>query len=399
MKFMGYVRPDGSVGIRNHMLVLAAARAGASLAELIAGTLNGAKLYVPPQDGGRNSEDRATIARTVVGLAKNPNVGAVLIVGLKRNGGYPEFTHENIVGEIAKSGKPYDTVFLDECGGLYQGLGMGLRKGRTLLMQCSETSRQEVDFGRLYVGVKCGYSDGTSGLAGNPVVGSMFETLVSRGGTGIFGETTEVIGAEHILAKRFTDPAQRQRFLDAVKRVEAEALSTGEDIRTINPVPANIEAGLTTIEEKSLGAIAKAGKLPMGQCVSYAEPPKGPGMHFMDTWMSSTTIFLGMAASGTALNIFQMGGGWMTKDTLLPSGNTGVITPTLFMTGNSSAYEKVGEEMDFDASSVMRIGEPIADVGGRLSQLILKIAGGRMTKAETLGTREPTEVYTRGPGL
>lgn len=399
MKFMGYVRPDGSVGIRNYMLVLAAARAGASLAEMIAKNLTGAKLYIPPQDGGRNSEDRAAIAGTVVGLGKNANVGAVLVVGLKRNGGYPEFTYENIVGEIAKSGKPYDTVFLDECGGLYNGIGEGLRKGRDLLIKCSEAVREEVDFGRLYVGVKCGYSDGTSGLAGNPVVGNMFERLVGGGGKGIFGETTEVIGAEHILAKRFSDPKQGEKFLAAVKRVEEEALATGEDIRTINPVPANIEAGLTTIEEKSLGAIAKAGKLPMGQCVRYAEPPKGPGMHFMDTWMSSTAIFLGFTGSGTVLNIFQMGGGWMAKGSLLPSGNTGVIAPTLFMTGNTTTYEKCGEEMDFDASPVMRAGEPIADAGRRLCELICKIGSGRMTKAETLGTQEPTEVYMRGPGL
>ena len=146
MKIQGFIRPDGKVGIRNYLLVVSTGRNSANLALLIANNITCAKVFTPMQEAGRTAEDRATIARTIVGLAKNPNVGAVLIVGIKKNGGYPEFTHERITGEISKSRKPLETVFIDECGGFYQAIGEGIKKGRKLAVQASEVLRQTVDF-------------------------------------------------------------------------------------------------------------------------------------------------------------------------------------------------------------------------------------------------------------
>ena len=399
MKFSGYVRPDGKVGIRNHTLVVSTGRNSATVAMLVAQTLKGAKVFTTMQESGRTAEDRATVARTIVGLAKNPNVGAVLVVGIKKNGGYPEFTHEKIVGEIEKAGKPMDTLFLEDVGGFTNAIGEGFRKGRNLMVKAGEAYRQEVDFGKLFMGVKCGYSDGTSGLSGNPVVGNLFDRIVDAGGNAIFSETTEVIGAEHIVARRFEDPAQRQKFLDAVKRVEDESKATGEDIRSINPIPANIAAGLTTLEEKSLGAIAKSGKRPMKECVIYGEPVTQNGMHFMDAWMSSSALFLGLAATGTVLNIFQVGGGWMPKGALMPSADSGLVTPTLYMTGNPRCYENAYEEMDFNAGTVISEKELIASAGERLAKTVCKIASGMPTKGECVGINEPLEVYFRGAAL
>ncbi len=399
MKFLGYVRPNGQVGIRNHTLVVASGRGAGNLATLIANTIKDSKVYVAPNENGRDTPDRTTIARIITGIAKNPNVGAVLIVGNKRDGGYPEFTYDCIVGEIAKSGKPMDTVFMNETDGFYQALGEGMRKGRALAEAASEVLRQEVGLDKLTIAVKCGYSDATSGMSGNPVVGKLFDRIVQAGGNAMFAETTEVIGAEHLVATRFTDDIERKKFLDAVLKVEEEAKATGEDIRSINPIPANIQAGLTTLEEKSLGAIAKAGSSPLTQCLMYGEAPSKNGLHFMDAWMSSTALFLGFAAAGATLTIFQMGGGWMPNNAMMPTASTGLIVPTMYVTGNPRLYEKSPYEIDFNSGTVISERETTDTVSERLAALVCRIASGKLTKGETLNVHENLELYLRGPGL
>ena len=399
MKFWGYVRPDGKVGIRNYTLIIPNGRSVANLVALMPGLVSGVKIFIPPNENGRDTEDRRSISRTIVGLAKNPNVGAVLILGNKRDASYKEFTYEAIVGEIAKSGKPMDTLFLDGFGGFHQAVGEAMRKARVLARQASECLRVEVDLGRLCMGVKCGYSDATSGMSGNPVVGHLFDSIVKDGGTAMFSETTEVIGAEHIVAKRFTDPKERDKFLAAVARVEADAKATGEDIRTINPIPANIQAGLTTLEEKSLGAIMKAGTQPIQGCLEYAETPKGGGLYYMDSWMCSALLFLGFAASGSVLNIFQVGGGWFPQGAMMPTANAGLVAPTLYITGNPQTWAKASQDMDFNAGTVISEREPIAKAGERLVDCVCKTASGRLTMGETLNINDNVEVYLRGPGL
>jgi altronate dehydratase large subunit len=399
MKFLGYVRPNGQVGIRNHMLVVSNGRGAGNLATLVAGNIAGAKVYVAPNENGRDTPDREAISRVITGLAKNANVGGVLVVGNKRDGGYPEFSYERIVEEIARSGKPMDTVFMSENNGFYQSLGEGMRKGRTIAEAASEAQREEVPFGRLSVAVKCGYSDATSGMSGNPVVGNMFDRLVAEGGTAMFAETTEVIGAEHLMAERFTTAGEREKFLRAVQRVEEEARATGEDIRSINPIPANIQAGLTTLEEKSLGAIAKAGTNRLEQCLLYGEAPVRPGLHYMDSWMSSTALFLGFAAAGAVLTIFQMGGGWMPDNAMMPTANTALVAPTMYATGNPRMFDKSPCEIDFNAGGVITDGESIPAAGERMARLVCRIASGKLTKGETLNVQENLELYLRGPGL
>ena len=309
MKFWGFVRENGKVGIRNHVLVVGITRNVATLAYMIAGSVRGTRLYAGPNENGRSRDDRETMARVITGLAKNPNVGGVLLVGNKPDGGYAEFTYENIVENIMASGKPVETLFISRDGGHAACIGLGIQKARRLAELCSAQRREEVDWGKLCLAVKCGYSDATSGMAGNPVVGYVFDRLCDAGGTAIFSETTEVIGAEDIVARRFADAGQRATFLACVRKVEEEARATGQDIRSINPIPANIEAGLTTLEEKSLGAIAKAGSKPIMQCVRYGESPSAAGLNYMDSWMSSSALFAGFSSAGAVLNIFQFGGG------------------------------------------------------------------------------------------
>lgn len=399
MNFMGYVRADGKVGIRNYVLVFAVGRGLQNLASMIANSIRGAKLYLAPNENGRSADDRKTIARTLVGLAKNPNVGGVIIVAMKENGGYPEFTYDDIFGEIERSGKPVVPVIVQQEGGMYQALGEGIRRGRELARKVSSARREPCDFGRLFVACKCGYSDASSGLSGNPVIGNLFDRLVDAGGTAMFSETTEVIGGEHLVAKRFTTDKEREKFLAAVRRVENDALSVGQDIRTINPIPANIQAGLTTLEEKSLGAIAKAGHTPLTECLKYGEPPSGPGLKFMDSWMSSSALFVGFAASGATLTIFQIGGGAMPHQFPAPTASTGLIAPTLYATGNPRAWENGKDELDFNSSIVITQKRSVEEVGEMLAEKVCDIASGTMTQGETLNVWENLEMYLRTPGL
>ncbi|MDR2161489.1 MAG: UxaA family hydrolase [Desulfovibrio sp.] len=396
MNFLGYKRPDGRVGIRNHTLIIANGRNAANLGALISKSVQGAKCFVATNENGRGADDRAAIARTLTGLGNNPNVGAVLVVGAKRDGSHEEFFYDAFVGEIAGSGKPLETLFMDECGGFDAALGAGVRKARNLLIAASRAERVRAGLGDLFLAVKCGYSDASSGMAGNPAVGHLFDSVVDAGGTAVFSETTEVIGAEHLLSKRFTSPCEAAKFLAAVQRVEDEAKALGKDIRTINPIPANIAAGLSTLEEKSLGAIAKAGRRPLGQCLRYAESPKSRGLHFMDSWMSSSVLFLGFAAAGSVLNIFQVGGGSFGKGQMMPTANAGVVAPTIFMTGNPRTFENTGEDMDFSAAGILTERRPISHIGNVLCEKVCKIAGGELTKGETLNIEEVVEVYLRG---
>ena len=399
MKFLGFVRENGKVGIRNHVLVVSITRNTATLAYTIANAVRYTRLYVGPNENGRTSEDRQTMARAITGLAKNPNVGGVLLVGNKPDGGYEEFTYANIVENIAATGKPTETLFISRDGGYSTCIGLGMEKARKLVEKCSEFRREEVDFGQLFLAVKCGYSDASSGMAGNPVVGYVFDRLCAAGGTAMFSETTEVIGAESIVAQRFPDPIQRARFLACVRKVEEDAKGTGEDIRTINPIPANIEAGLTTIEEKSLGAIAKAGTMPIQQCTRYAEAPTAPGLNYMDSWMSSSALFAGFSSAGATLNIFQFGGGAMPDKCMMPVADTGVVAPIMFCTGNPRAYERGHKEIDYNSGVVISKKASVEETGEKLIQLICSIASGKLTKGETLNVAEPVELYLQGPCL
>jgi len=400
MTFQGFVREDGRVGIRNHLLVLSNSRAAGNLASIIASHVTSARCFVPQSEYGREARDRETIARTVRGLAANPNVGAVLVVGVKPDSGYPELSREALLEPILALDKPVDSVFVDACGGFHAAVGEGLRKARILAREASRAVRREVDFGSLCIGIKCGLSDPTSGFSGNLVAGRLVDDLVDEGGMAFFSETTEVIGAEHLAAKRFPDLEQRRKFLEAVAWTEAAAKATGQDIRSINPVPANIAAGITTLEEKSLGALSKSGSRPIRGVLDFAEAPPAPGLYFVDSWMATVSLFLGFTAAGAVLNIFQMGGGWLPEqDAMAPGHDIGRVAPTIYMTGNPYTYAKAVNDIDFDAGGVIRDRESVDHVKDRLRTHVCAVASGMLSKVETLNVHEQLEMYMRGPTL
>ena len=398
--FLGYPRPDGSAGARNYTLIIPVNRSLNFIASYVAKMVRGVKHFEIPAEGGRPERDRETIVRTAIGLAANPNVGGIVLLAVKPKYGYKNMSPSYFLDQIKETGKPFRTVVLTEEGGSYKMMGETLRITRELAREVSMVHREPCDIGKLALGVKCGMSDPTSGMVGNPVMGHAFDLLIKAGGTGFFGETTEIIGAEEILASRAASPEVAEKIIAAARYWEDKAKSTGEDIRAINPIPANIAAGITTLEEKSLGAIAKGGTTPVQDVLMYAERPKGKGLYFIDSWMSSLSLPLCFTASGATIVMYQMGGGDMA-DTypMMPAINPTIVSPWLYTTGNKYTYKKSPDNIDFDSSPALDGGKSVAEMGEALLDHLIDIASGTFTKMETLNYQEELEVYMEGPVL
>ena len=396
--FIGYPRENGTVGIRNHVFLLPVQRYMNMVTNKICQCVPGTKTITFTGEMGHPKSDREVISRTLIGLALNPNVHSVLLIGIKPNHGYEEMRLEFMRDAIAASGKRTQVLYLAEEEGFYNILGKGIKIAREMVLEASRVFRQPFGLDKLCLSVKCGLSDATSGISGNPVVGNVFDTIVDAGGTACFAETTEVIGAEHILVKKARNESVAQKILNAVKVTEKAALSTGEDIRKTNPIPENIEGGISTLEEKSLGAIVKAGTRPIADVLEYGEQPRGPGLYFIDAWMSSICLPVGFAAFGTQLMIFQMGGGgFPSRYPIMPAHSTGVVMPLMYMTGNPEAYERGQDGIDFCSGEVLTGKMTLETAGRKLLDLILEIASGRMSKVETLNVEDPIEMYVKGP--
>ncbi|MGQ9781791.1 MAG: UxaA family hydrolase [Nitrososphaeria archaeon] len=394
MTFLGYERPDGSIGVRNYVLMIP----GGVISDKVCHSVIGCKTIVTADAGsGRSRKDRETIARTLIGLGRNPNVASVIVHGRSVGAGYPELEVNRLADEISKSGKHVE-VLDDTDASTLSLICKGIDLAREMVYEASKLRRREYDDISLCLGVKCGASDTTSGIVGNPIVGYVFDKLVTKGGTALFGENTEIIGAEHILAKRASSDEVAKEILKVAKETEERAKATGEDIRTINPVPANIAGGITTLEEKSLGAIAKSGSTPIKGVLKYAERPKGRGLYFVDNWMGMLSIFLGYAASGAQIVLFQLGGGGLSGDTILYSSG-GIVAPLLWLTANPKTYRRFGWKLDFYSGTVIEGKETIQQAGERLYDLILDVASGTMTKTETLTYVDPNQIYTTDPIL
>ena len=393
MKFLGYERSDGSVGIRNYVLVIP----GGFLASKICDLVEDTKTILTADTGsGRTSRDRETIARTLIGLGRNPNVASVIVHSLSVGSAYPELLPTRIAEEIASSGKRVELIDVSKEASTLGAIEKGIQLAREMVLEASRLRRQPFDLSHLAVGVKCGFSDTTSGIAGNPVIGNLFDRIVKAGGTAFFGENTEIIGAEHVLAKRGVNKEVSRSILEVAAETEEMAKATGEDIRTINPVPSNIAGGISTLEEKSLGAIHKSGSAPIQGVLKYGERPKGKGLYFVDNWMSMGSIFAGYAASGAQLVIFQLGGGGLTGNDLLYT-STAVVAPLMWTTANPKTLAMAPTSIDFYSGTVIEGKDTIEEAGEKLLQTVLDIASGTLTKVETIKYVNPTQIYLKDP--
>lgn len=378
MKILGYRRENGTFGVRNHLLVLPTSVCATDTAKKIADQVPGA-VYVPNQHGccqiGSDSEQTE---RTLVGFGMNANVGAVLVVGLGCDG----IQADDLAKRISVTGKPVEWITIQGCGGTLKAIARGGEIACAMAAKLSTQVRTEGDISEIVLGMECGGSDPTSGLASNPTIGYVSDKLCALGGSSILSETTEVIGAEHILAKRFVDAEQREKFLTMVRNVEKRALDLGEDLRTGQPTPGNKAGGLSTIEEKSLGCMYKAGtEAPFQGALEYSEllPLEKKGLYFMDTPGQDIDSITGMVAGGATVIVFSTGRG-------TPTGSP--IAPVIKITGNNDTFNNMPDNIDVNAGKIIVEGKTIKDLGEETFALMLDVINGKMTKAEALGHRE-----------
>jgi altronate dehydratase large subunit len=366
----GYRREDGRLGVRNHVAVVPTSVAASTVAERIASDA-GAWARATPHQMGTSQPDaaREQTERVLVGVGRNPNVGAALVVEL----GTEDVDADDVADGIAESGTDVETLTVREAGGALPAAEAGAEAAERLNDGISHLTRETADASELVFGVECGGSDATSGIAANPAVGEACDRLVEDGGTACFSETPEFIGAEHILADRCVDDEVRERLLDRVDRRERLAELMGVDMRGAQPTPGNQEGGLTTIEEKSLGAISKGGTSPVRGIVDYGEDlPVGGGLVLMDTPGYDVESVVGKVAGGAQVVAFTTGRGSTT-------GNP--IAPVIKVTGNPKTWSRMSNNMDVNASTVIE-GESLSSVGERIYETLISVANGEPTEAE-----------------
>ncbi|MDN5302722.1 MAG: altronate dehydratase large subunit [Thermoanaerobacteraceae bacterium] len=375
MKIQGYVRPDGKVGIRNHIAVIPCSVCASEVAMRIAASVEGA-VALPNQHGCcQIGADLELTARTLIGLGKNPNVAAALVVGLGCEG----VPAEKVAKEIAATGKKVEYIIIQDCGGTLKAEEKGTRIVRQFAQEVAELKREEVDISSLILAVECGGSDTTSGLASNPAAGYVSDKLIELGGTSMFSETTEIIGAEHLLAKRAVSKEVGDKLIQIVRNCEEKAKTMGVDMRGGQPTPGNIEGGISTIEEKSLGCIYKGGTKPVQGVLDYGEAPTGKGLYIMDTPGQDIESITGMTAGGAQIVIFTTGRG-------TPTGSP--IAPVIKVTGNPNTFKKMEDNIDINAGTIVEGDETIREVGEKLFSEMIDVVNGKLTKAEALKHRE-----------
>lgn len=371
--FMGYRRPGDRAGIRNWVGVLSVMDnvnpVTRAIVTAVQGTLAITTLFVRGQYG----RDAEIAYRTLAGLGSNPNIASVLVVGLETT------STEMIADRIRSSGKAVEIIVVQDVGGTVEAVAQGTRKALALVQKATMLQREPLPLSYLTIGVECGGSDATSGICSNPTIGEVADRIVEAGGRVVISETAEFLGAEHVFAERAVSDSVRQQFLKCVTDLEQEALRRGVDIRGTNPVPDNIRGGLTTIEEKSLGAIAKAGSTPLVGVLDYAEAPTTAGMHFMETPAPAVESMTGLAGGGIQMILFATG-----------QGNTigSAIAPTIKITGNYKTAERLKDNIDMRVDPILTDGVSIAEMGKRLLELTISVASGQFTVSEALGQRE-----------
>jgi altronate dehydratase large subunit len=380
--FLGYPREDGTVGVRNWVAVVSVIDVSNPVTRAIVRQVDGTIAVTTLFVRGQYGSDLKLAFDILGGLGRNPNVAAVLLIGLEE-----QFTEE-VAKRIRPSGKPVEAVLLQPRGTIH-GIQEGTRKALRLVRQASNGRRISCPASALRVGVECGGSDTTSGLTCNPVIGRLSDRLVDDGGTVIISETTEFLGAEHLFAARAVTPEIGKAFTDMVLRAEQVAMSQGMDIRGTNPSPDNIRGGLTTIEEKSLGAMSKAGTRPLSGVLSCGGAPTGTGLHFLDAPAPAVENLTSFAAAGCQLILFGTGVG-------NPIGN--MVATTVKVSGNVHTLEDMADNMDFDASDVIEKRVSVTAVGDRLYGYALEVASGTRTASEVLDVRE-TAISRFGPTI
>lgn len=378
-EFLGYLRNDGRVGVRNHLLVLSLGGLTGAAARRIAAQVLGAIVIVLPYGVGLIGIDADVQARAIEALASHPNVGAALLVGDNPK------QMRTVTAYLETVGQPHAAFTLDDCG--HDAVTLterGVRAAARLKRDITTLRPRPSPVSALLVGLECGRSDPSSGLVANPLLGLVSDRLVAAGGSAMIGETMEWIGAEQQLASRARTPAVADAIWAAARARERLAADAGIDVVGSNPGPTNIAAGLTTIEEKSLGAVAKSGSCPVEGLLAYGQRPKSPGMWVMDGAAYSPESMTGFVVAGAQIILFTTGVG---------NSYVSALAPTLKVSANPETARRLGEQLDFDASGAFAGHHDLADAANGLFIEMLRVASGGATWGEVL--MEGEEVLSR----
>ena len=362
--FQGYRRPDGKIGARNLVAVIPSVICANDVGQAVCRQVQGTVGYFHHQGCCQLPLDLKRVTDTLSNLGQSANVGAALIVSLGCEG----TDHERIVEEIRATGKPVEIIRIQELGGTSRAIQAGIDAAQRMVQQISGMQRETADISELMMSIKCGASDTTSGMASNCVIGYVADKLVDLGATVIFGETTEFLGGEHILARRAVggeDGPVGQRIYQIVDEMEKRAMAIGEDMRGGQPTPGNIAGGLSSIEEKSLGAIVKSGHRPIQGVLEYCDRADGK----KGLWIKDSP--------GREPEILSM--------------------PVIKICGNPNTYERMQHDMDLNAGRIITGEKTIEEVGEEAFALLLEVLNGRMTKNEALGYYGSMDIFCLGP--
>jgi (2R)-sulfolactate sulfo-lyase subunit beta len=373
-KVLGYRRENGRVGIRNHVVILPVDDISNAACEAVANNIKGT-LALPHAYGRLQfGEDLELFFRTMIGTGANPNVAACVVIGIE-----PGWT-QRIVDGIAKTGKPVAGFSIERYGDI-QTIANASRKAKEYVQWASELQREECKFSELYISVKCGESDTTTGLSSCPTVGNVIDKSVAIGGTASFGETSELTGGEHIVEAKAANAKVAEQFMAVFKDYTDMIMKEKtNDLSESQPTKGNIRGGLTTIEEKALGNIEKLGKkTKFVGCLKPAEAPTSKGLWFMDTSSAAAEAVTLWAASGAVVHLFPTGQGNII-------GNP--IEPVIKLSGNPLTCSTMSEHIDLDVSAILRGEMTVDEAGDKLIEVIARTANGRLTAAEALGHRE-----------
>lgn len=373
-EFLGYRRENGRVGVRNHVIILPLDDLSNAACEAVANNIKGTMALPHPYGRLQFGADLDLHFRTLIGTGSNPNVAAVVVIGI-------EDQWTNIIVEgIAKTGKPVVGFGIEKYG-QHNTIMRASKAAQEFVHFATEKQREVCKIQELWVSTKCGESDTTSGIASNPTVGNAFDKLYAKGCTLLFGETTEITGGEHLVAARCRDAKIRDQFMFMFNRYQdvVNAHKT-TDLSDSQPTKGNIAGGLTTIEEKALGNIQKIGK----KCVvdgvlDKAETPTGPGLWFMDSSSAAAEMVTLVAAAGFAVHFFPTGQGNIIGNPILP---------VIKLTANPKTVKGMTEHIDVDVSGLLQNEFTLDKAGDMLLEMMIRTANGRNTAAEVLGHRE-----------
>src|SRR6201989_1686346 len=376
MRFSGWRRENGRVGVRNHVVILPLDDLSNAACESVANNIKGT-LAIPHAYGRLQfGEDLETFFRTLIGTGANPNVAACVVIGIE------DGWTQRVVDGIKKTGKPV-TGFGIEGTGDIMTVAKASRVAKDYVQWASELKKEECNISDLWVSTKCGESDTTTGLASCPTVGNMYDKLIPKGIYGVFGETSEITGAEHLAKERAINKKVGEKWFKVWKSYQDDVIEAHkvDDLSDSQPTKGNIAGGLTTIEEKALGNLEKIGR----ECryidvLKPAEAPrKGPGLYYMDTSSAAAECVTLMAAGGYAVHTFPARPGNVI-------GNP--IVPVIKISGNPKTLRTMGEHIDVDVTGVLRREMTLDQAGDALIDMIVRTCNGRLTAAESLGHRE-----------